>query len=139
MPSRSRANTRPHPRQTGTLAQLRSIALTVARKLGAGHREAVYQRAFVVELSNRGIPSQTEVPVPFFLRGMCVGHGRADIVTKSHIIELKSRKGTPAILRGARLQVQRYLAAMHKAGGRRRRGVLIFFDPDTASALVETA
>jgi hypothetical protein len=62
----------------------------------------------------RGIPSQTEVPVPFFLRGVCVGHGRADVLTRTHVVELKAVKPTPAQLRACRQQLRRYIVAIRQ-------------------------
>ena len=62
----------------------------------------------------RGIPSQTEVPVPFFLRGVCVGHGRADVLTRTHVVELKAVKATPAQLRACRQQLRRYIVAIRQ-------------------------
>ena len=62
----------------------------------------------------RGIPSQTEVPVPFFLRGVCVGHGRADVLTRTHVVELKAVRPAPAQLRACRQQLRRYIVAIRQ-------------------------
>ena len=49
-------------------------AMEVHRVLGCGFLEAVYQEAFALELSWRGIPFRREVDLPIFFkerRGKC--------------------------------------------------------------------
>ena len=148
-----------HKRSTYTM--LRAAAHMVHKKMGSGHREAVYQRAFVTELASRGVPSQaevpppsvapvgpqqalaspltlhTQVPVPFFLRGICVGHGRVDVLTNQHVVELKSVRATDSALQSCRNQLNRYLTAMRASGASRRHGVVIFFDPVVGGLHIE--
>ena len=113
------------------------VIQTVVKELGYGHREAVYQRAIVAHLAALGIPAQIEVPVPFFVQGICVGQGRIDILTKSHIIELKATHMTPTSICASRQQLQRYTAAMKAAGATPRRGIIAIFDPTTMLVHVE--
>ena len=77
------------------------------------------------------------MPVPFFLRGICVGHGRADVITSKHVVELKAARATDSALQACRQQLTRYLEAMRSAGAARRRGVVIFFDPALNSIHIE--
>jgi GxxExxY protein len=48
-------------------------AITVHRALGRGFIEQVYENALSVELQVRGIPMQTQRPVPVVYRGVEVG------------------------------------------------------------------
>lgn len=104
----------------------------VLAELGYGHREAVYQRALTVELMHRKVPSLTEVPVPFFTRGLCVGSGRIDILTKAYILELKAVTMTKAMLHRCQQQTRKYIRAMRIANQNRhtRSGIIIFIDSD---------
>ena len=76
-------------------ALVRSCAAEVAKDLGFGHTEAVYQNALAVELRFR-VPHavvSTEVTQPVYFRGVFVGFCRADIVVQARgcycVIELK--------------------------------------------------
>ena len=102
------------------------------RQAGVGHSEAVYQRAFANLLAQRGIPSQTEVPVPYFLSkgGACIGFGRIDILLSSHIIELKVTRAPPPPR--MREQLAKYVKAMDGA----REGALVCFNQARARAEV---
>ena len=91
-------------------------AMAVHGKLGCGFLEAVYNKAFAVELEFRGIPYQREVEFPLFYRGQSLDTPyRADFICSgSVIVELK------ALARTTRLeesQVINYLKASgHEVG-----------------------
>jgi len=71
-------------------------ALEVYDTLGAGHSEAVYQRALELELKLRGIDFETQVPVPVVYKQHRIGFVVLDLLVKEPtaqrpiIIELKS-------------------------------------------------
>jgi len=103
-------------------------AQKVMLKMGGGHSEAVYQCALVSLLMAAGIPCMTEVSIPYFLDGICVGMGRADILLKSHLIELKANQKTVQNVDNAKVQLAKYLRAMHQQGATPRTGMLILFN-----------
>ena len=117
-------------RQPNTFQIVKLAAKAVVDTIGYGHREAVYQRALTVELMNHGVSSMTEVPVPFFTRGVCVGIGRIDVLTDHHIIEIKTHTMSKILLARSKQQTRKYLSAMRKVNGgnRHRKGMLILFD-----------
>ena len=68
-------------------------AIEVHRSLGPGFIEAVYEEALAIELRERAIPFERQVPVPVIYRGHVVGMHRLDIFVGSQIVvELKSVK-----------------------------------------------
>jgi len=109
-------------------AFLVKAAQQVMVKMGGGHSEAVYQCALVSLLMASGIPCMTEVSIPYFLNGICVGMGRADILLKSHLIELKANQKNVQNVEAAKVQLSKYLRAMHEQGAAPRTGMLILFN-----------
>jgi len=68
-------------------------AIAVHKELGPGLLESVYQACMILELRNRGLNAQEEVPVPVFYKGEIVKEEgfRIDILVEDEIIvELKS-------------------------------------------------
>lgn len=112
------------------------VAKRVMKELGGSHSEATYQRAIVNALAMRGIPAQTEVPIPYMKDGVCIGMGRGDILLDSHLIEVKVAKSAAAseniCKRNQSLhakQITKYMQAMRQTGAKPRKGVVICFDP----------
>ena len=111
-----------------TTAVYKRIARGIIKDMGYGHREAVYQRAMVNALAQANISSQTEVPVPFFYKGICVGNGRIDVLTKTHIVELKAVHISPAKMDTCELQLKKYANTLKAAGAGKKELLLIIFD-----------
>ena len=66
-------------------------AYNVRMHLAAGFLEAVYQKALVIELKEKGIDAETEAPINVYYKNIVVGEFRADIIVeKKIIIELKA-------------------------------------------------
>ena len=66
-------------------------AFEVRRHLCNGFLEKVYQNALAIELSQRGLQVETEIPIKIHYKGHIVGDYRIDIlVENSVILELKS-------------------------------------------------
>ena len=67
-------------------------ALEVYKTLGPGLLESVYEKALVVELTNKGIKAERQVPVNIFYKGVELGEGlRIDVLVEdSLVVELKS-------------------------------------------------
>ena len=62
--------------------------------LGYGFLEKVYAKALMVELKNRGLYPQHELPINVYYAGQLVGEYFADIVVNDLIIlEIKAAKG----------------------------------------------
>ncbi|MBW1805857.1 MAG: GxxExxY protein [Deltaproteobacteria bacterium] len=63
----------------------------VNRELGAGFLEKVYENALLVELNERGLEIESQVPIKVRYKGKEVGVYYADIVVENLVIlELKS-------------------------------------------------
>jgi GxxExxY protein len=63
----------------------------VARELGAGFLESVYEKALMIALREKGLRVEAQVPLTVKFRGVVVGEFFADIsVDNKLIIELKS-------------------------------------------------
>ena len=67
-------------------------ALEVYKTLGPGLLESVYEKALVIELTNKGIKAERQVPVNIFYKGVELGEGLRIVVLveDSLVVELKS-------------------------------------------------
>lgn len=88
-----------------------AVCREVFAELGAGHTERVYHRGVISVLNHKGIPHRSEVTVPIYVRGDCVGNGRADIVVGDMAIELKALSNPPAKVSG---QLSKYVKSLNK-------------------------
>lgn len=72
--------------------QIRGAVFEVYNTLGPGLLESVYQRALAFELSDKGLVTETEVPIPVIYKDQKMDLGfRIDIlVNRKVLIELKS-------------------------------------------------
>lgn len=72
--------------------QVIGAAIQVHRELGPGLLESAYQGCLELELRERGLLVETQVPVPLVYRGYDVGTGyRLDLlVERTVVIEVKS-------------------------------------------------
>ena len=63
----------------------------VSRQLGAGFLEKVYENALLIELLERGVKAEAQVPIKVNYKGQEVGEYYADIVVEDKVIvELKA-------------------------------------------------
>jgi GxxExxY protein len=70
----------------------------VYNELGSGFLESVYQRAFLIALTESGLQSEIEFPIPVHFRSQNVGSFYADIlVERKVILELKVARGIEPI------------------------------------------
>ena len=70
----------------------------VNRVLGAGFLEKVYENALMIELSERGLKAESQVPVSVQYKGEDVGDYLADIVVEDQVIlELKAAESIQKI------------------------------------------
>jgi len=75
------------------LQSIKDAAYEVRLHLAPGFLESVYQNALQVELRDRGLSAEKEVPIPVMYKQRIVGDFRADLlVSNSVIIELKAVK-----------------------------------------------
>lgn len=67
-------------------------AFEVYFKLGPGLLESIYEQILAIELKNKGLKIETQVPIPVYWKGKEIGTGyRADIlIERKVLIELKS-------------------------------------------------
>ena len=72
--------------------QIRGAVFDVYNELGPGLMENVYEKAFIIELMNRGLQVENQVPIEVLYKGFDLGlQYRLDVlVNKQVIIELKS-------------------------------------------------
>ena len=84
-------------------------AIEVQRVLGVGLLESAYVAALCVELSERGIPFETQVPIVGHYKGRPLGVAlRADlIVAESVIVEVKAVDADLAVYRAQLLSYLR--------------------------------
>lgn len=95
----------------------------VYNTLGVGFLEAVYAKALLIALRNRGIEVALEVPIKVFFDGHVVGIHRLDmLVEKRIVIEIKS---TEALPKAALRQTRSYLAAANL-----ELGMILHFGPE---------
>jgi len=63
----------------------------VNKELGSGFLEKVYEKALLLELSDRGIKAESQVPIKVEYKGKEVGDYYADIIVeKKVILEIKA-------------------------------------------------
>ena len=87
----------------------------VMTELGSGFMESVYEKSLLIALSQKGLDSQSQVPLKVKFRGAVVGEYFADIlVNETIVVELKTVK---ALLPEHQAQVINYLKATGKEVG----------------------
>ena len=70
---------------------IRGAIFEVNRVLGAGFLEKVYENALLIELKEKGLKAEAQVPIRVLYKGREVGEYYADIVVEGRIIlELKA-------------------------------------------------
>jgi GxxExxY protein len=95
--------------------QVIGMAMKVHRKLGSGFVESVYHNALKVELTNAGMPFESEKKVNVFYEGVNVGEFSADLMVNNElIIELKAVNQLAPI---HEVQTVNYLSATGKDVG----------------------
>ncbi len=77
-----------HRELTGKILK---CCFAVAKELGAGFLESVYQRALIVALTQSGLKVAAQFPLKVFFRGVVVGDFFADLVVEEKVLlELKA-------------------------------------------------
>jgi len=105
-----------------TTGEVIGAAYNVYNKLGYGFLEKVYENALVVELSKRGVRTQTQTPIQIRYDGQVVGEYVADLIAAGKVIvEVKAVK---AVEGAAEAQLLNYLRATGL-----KVGLLINFGP----------
>jgi GxxExxY protein len=98
-------------------AEVINAAITVHREIGPGLLESVYKSCLFVELLNRKLKAEVEVPVPLYYRGIKVHDEgfRLDLLVDDRIIiELKSVEKVQPV---HKKQLLTYLRLMNKPLG----------------------
>lgn len=73
--------------------KIRGCAYEVARHLGLGFLEKVYERALVHELCSQGIRAQAQIAIPVRYKGALVGDYYADILVENRVVvEIKATR-----------------------------------------------
>lgn len=81
----------------------------VINELGAGFIESVYENALLIELQEKGLHAEAQVPLNVFFRKQNVGHFISDIIVEGVVLlELKAVK---KLLPEHQAQVINYLKA----------------------------
>ena len=90
-------------------------AYNVRMHLSAGFLETIYQKALMLELREKGIRAESEIPIDVYYKDKVVGEFRADIIVEGEIIiELKAVQHLLSIHEN---QLVNYLTATHKDYG----------------------
>ncbi|MDQ1474472.1 MAG: hypothetical protein QOJ99_5952 [Bryobacterales bacterium] len=73
------------------------VFFEVYNELGHGFLESVYEKAFEIALTSKGISALRKIEVPVWFRGQKVGDFEADmLVEKCVLLELKAGRGLDA-------------------------------------------
>jgi len=71
--------------------QINGAIFEVSRTLGAGFLEKVYENALIIELRNKDLKAESQVPIKVYYKGNVVGEYFADILVQDKVIlELKA-------------------------------------------------
>jgi GxxExxY protein len=71
--------------------KIRGAIFEVNRELGAGFLKKVYENALMIELKDRGLKAETQVPITVRYKNKNVGEYFADVVVENRVIlELKA-------------------------------------------------
>ena len=71
--------------------EIRGALFEINRVLGPGFLEKVYENALLIELANRGLKAQSQVPIKVKYKNKTVGEYITDILVEEKVIvELKS-------------------------------------------------
>ena len=98
-------------------------AYSVARELGFGFLEKVYENAMIIELSEKKLQVENQKSINVFYHGKNVGQYYADLIVENRVIvELKSIKELNSVHKA---QLLNYLKAT-----KHRIGLLINFAPE---------
>ncbi len=87
-------------------ATITDLADRIMADLGAGYSESIYQNALHRKLARIDPQCIMEKTIPVVYDGDTLGVCRADIVTETHVIEIKAVRRMPP---GAGNQVSKYL------------------------------
>ena len=100
--------------------EINGAIFEVNRVLGSGFLEAVYESALLIELRNRTLAVQQQVPLNVDYKGVMVGEFRADLIVDNQVIvEIKAIK---TLLDVHTAQILNYLKA-----SKIKLGVLVNF------------
>jgi GxxExxY protein len=101
--------------------ELIGVGMTVHNELGCGFLEPVYQRAYAIELQQKGIPYSAEISLPIHYKGQPLDlRYRVDFICYGEVlVEVKALKGIGGIEEG---QMINYLRA-----SKLRRGLILNF------------
>ena len=99
----------------GLIKAVIQCAYDVRTQLSAGFLESVYQKAMLIELKEKGIRADMEMPINVYYKNEIVGEFRADIIVEGEIIiELKAVQHLLPIHEN---QLVNYLTATHTDHG----------------------
>ena len=110
---------------TATILQ---TATQIMADLGAGYSESIYQNAMHRKLARVDGTCIMEKNIPVVYEGDTLGVCRADIVTDTHVIEIKCARRMPT---GVEKQVCKYTKHLLELDGRARIGVAINFNQES--------
>lgn len=81
----------PSPRVDELAERTIGAAIEVHKQLGPGFLEAFYEEALSIELDERGIPHERQVPTRLTYKGRVLGDARVDMVVGGDlVVELKT-------------------------------------------------
>ena len=117
------------PRDMDLRRTVRACCAQVMRALGAGHREAVYQRALCTALNRQGLCHRTEVSCPILFMDEIVGVGRADLIVGDVVVEVKATQCAPAA--PSLKQLRKYIKSFSEVEKERFVGLVVNFNQCT--------
>ena len=111
-----------------TTDTIMSLARKIMEDLGAGYSECIYQNALRNKLLAYDPHCVKEKTIPVIYEGELLGTCRADLVTSSHIIEVKAVRSMPSAVGH---QISKYLKNLKDQDQIEREGLVINFNQDT--------
>ena len=105
-----------------------TLARTIMDDLGAGYSECIYQNALRNKLLELDPECVKERTISVHYEGQLLGTCRADLVTSSHIIEVKAVRTMPSSVGH---QIGKYLKNLKAEDGVEREGLVINFNQDS--------
>lgn len=108
---------------------LQEMASRIMHDLGAGYSESIYQRALFNKIIKTDTTAVKEQIIQVTYENEPIGTCRADIVTSSHIIEIKAVRTMPVKV-GA--QISKYMKHLFDKDHISREGMVINFNQEYA-------
>ena len=90
-------------------------AFQVKKRLVPGFLESIYEKALIIELTERGLEVESQVPIEVDYKGHVIGEFKLDLLVENQVIV--EVKAVNQLLSVHNLQLVNYLTTAHKDVG----------------------